>query len=168
MPRNFKTKLAGQIGEHLVVVELARRGVLATTFSGNVPDIDVLAYANGKSVPIQVKANRAGRISVDAKRYLDIQFDGDKQSVVRKSADIDRNLIFVLVRISKMAGEDRFFVYKQGFLQDLIYKNHTAFLKKHGGVRPRNPTSTPCAYSIQDLTEAEAEGAWSLILDKLV
>jgi hypothetical protein len=36
MPRNFKTQLAGQIGEHLVVAELGRRGVVATPFSGNV------------------------------------------------------------------------------------------------------------------------------------
>ena len=168
MPRNFKTQLARQIGEHLVVAELGRRGVVATPFSGNVPDIDLLAYANGKSVPIQVKAIRRGNPGVDAKRYLDIRFRGEKQQIVGKSADIDRDLIFVLVRIGKMSGEDQFFVYQQGFLQDLIYENHTAFLKKHGGVRPRNPTSTHCAYSIQDLTEAEREGAWSLILDKLV
>jgi hypothetical protein len=166
MPRNFKTQLAGQIGEHLVVAELGRRGVVATPFSGNVPDIDVLAYANGKSVPIQVKANRAGNISVDAKRYLDIQFDGEQQCIVGKSADIDRSLIFVLVSIGKVAGEDRFFIYKQGRLQDLIYEKHTAFLRRHGGVRPRNPKSAHCAYSIEDLTEAE--GAWSVILDKLV
>ena len=166
MPRKFKTQLAGQIGEHLVVAELGRRGVVATPFSGNVPDIDVLAYANGKSVPIQVKASRAGNISVDAKRYLDIQLDGEKQLIVGKSSDINRNLFFVLVSIGKKAGEDRFFIYQQGFLQDLIYEKHTGFLKRHGGVRPRNPTSTHCAYSIGDLTEAE--GAWSLILDKLV
>jgi hypothetical protein len=123
MPRNFKTQLAGQIGEHLVVAELGRRGVVATPFSGNVPDLDVLAYANGKSVPIQVKANRAGNISVDAKRYLDIQFDGEQQCIVGKSADIDRSLIFVLVSIGKVAGEDRFFIYKQGLW---VPKTHAA------------------------------------------
>ena len=166
MPRNFKTQLAGQIGEHLVVAELGRLGVVATPFAGNVPDIDVLAYANGKSVPIQVKANRAGNISVDAKRYLDIHFDGKKQHIIGKSEDIDRSLIFVMVRIGKTTGTDRFFIFQQGFLQDLIHENHMAFLKRHGGVRPRTPDSTHCAYSIADLTEAE--GAWSIILDRLV
>ena len=84
MPRNFRTQLARQIGEHLVVAELGRRGVVATPFSGNVPDIDLLAYANGKSVPIQVKAIRRGNPGVDAKRYLDIRFRGEKQRIVGK------------------------------------------------------------------------------------
>jgi hypothetical protein len=42
MARSFKTQLAGQIGESLVVAELGRRGIVATTFAGNVPDIDLL------------------------------------------------------------------------------------------------------------------------------
>ena len=56
MVKNFNTQLSGQIGEHLVTAELGRLGIIAAPFAGNVPDIDVLAYANGKSVPIQVKA----------------------------------------------------------------------------------------------------------------
>lgn len=40
--RNFKAKLAGQIGESVVVAELGRRGIIATAFAGNVPDIDVV------------------------------------------------------------------------------------------------------------------------------
>ena len=88
MGRSFKTQLAGQIGEHLVVAELGRRGIVATPFSGNLPDIDILAYMDGKSVPIQVKANRKGDISVDAKRYLNIQFDGEIQTVTGKSKSI--------------------------------------------------------------------------------
>jgi hypothetical protein len=42
MARSFKTQLAGQIGESLVVAELGRRGIVATAFAGNVPDIDLL------------------------------------------------------------------------------------------------------------------------------
>ncbi|NYS25816.1 hypothetical protein HUK65_12515 [Rhodobacteraceae bacterium 2376] len=44
MARNFKTQLAGQIGESLVVAELGRCGIVANTLAGNVPDIDLLAY----------------------------------------------------------------------------------------------------------------------------
>jgi len=43
LARNFSTQLAGQIGESLVVAELGRRGIVATAFAGNVPDIDLLA-----------------------------------------------------------------------------------------------------------------------------
>lgn len=52
MAKSFKTQLAGQIGESLVVAELGRRGIVATAFAGNVPDIDLLAYKNGKTAHI--------------------------------------------------------------------------------------------------------------------
>ena len=48
MATGFSTKFTGQIGEYLVVAELGRRTIIATPFSGNVPDIDVIAYANKK------------------------------------------------------------------------------------------------------------------------
>ena len=105
MARSFKTQLSGQIGEHLVVAELGRLGVVATPFAGNVPDIDVLAYANGKSVPIQVKAQKTGNPGVNAKKYLNIKIDGDRQTVIGKTKDIDRELIFVLVKVGKQSGE---------------------------------------------------------------
>lgn len=166
MSRKFKTQLVGQLGEYLVVAELARRGVIATPFSGNVPDIDVLAYhPNGKSVAIQVKASTRGKISVDAKKYIEIEFDGDKQNVIGKKEDIDRDLVFVLVRVGDNLGEDRFFIYEQGLVQDIILRTHTQFLAKHGGVRPRNPESTHSGYELLDL--AACEGNWNLILERL-
>jgi hypothetical protein len=36
-------KLVGQTGEYLVAAELSRRGLIATTFTGNVPDYDIIA-----------------------------------------------------------------------------------------------------------------------------
>ena len=165
MARNSKTQLAGQIGEHLVVTELGRRGIIATPFAGNVPNIDVLAYANGKSLPIQVKAQTQGNLSVDAKRYLEIQFDGDVQSITGKSKDIERDLIFVLVKIGDAAGLDNFYVYEQAVVQDLVYAEHSSFLKKHGGIRPRNPMSIHCSYYLRDLLEYK--GNWNLITGRL-
>ena len=50
------TQLSEQLSEHLVDAELARRGIVATPFSGNVPDIDILAFKSGKSIPVQVKS----------------------------------------------------------------------------------------------------------------
>ena len=44
------TQLSKQLSEHLVAAELARRGIVATPFSGNVPDIDILAFKSGKSI----------------------------------------------------------------------------------------------------------------------
>jgi len=59
MPRNFHTQLAGQIGESLLVAELGRRGIVATAFTGNVPDIDLLAYRDGRTIALQVESLRA-------------------------------------------------------------------------------------------------------------
>ena len=58
------TQLSKQLSENLVTAELARRGVIATPFSGNVPDFDILAFKRGKSVPFQVKSVTSGNITV--------------------------------------------------------------------------------------------------------
>jgi len=148
--KQFKSQLSGQIGEHLVVAELGRLGVIATPFAGNVPDIDVLAYANGESVAIQIKAQRNGSVSVDAKKYLNLRFEGDIQIILGKLDDVDRKLIFVLVKIGKQSGEDEFYIFDQGVVQDLIHEGHKRFLNKHGGVRPRNP-KTPIVRMISKI-----------------
>ena len=105
MAKNFKTQLAGQIGESLVVVELGRRGIVATAFAGNVPDIDLLAYKNGRTAHIQVKAIRTGGISLDAKHFMHISFDGDRQIIDGPDDTIDRDLIYVVVSIGNKLGE---------------------------------------------------------------
>ena len=58
------TQLSKQLSEHLVAAELARRGIVATPFSGNVPDIDILAFKSGKSISVQVKSAKTGNITV--------------------------------------------------------------------------------------------------------
>jgi hypothetical protein len=35
--------LTKQAGEYLIAAELSRRGYIATTFTGNVPDYDIIA-----------------------------------------------------------------------------------------------------------------------------
>ena len=76
MGKNFNSKLSGQIGESLVVAELGRRGIIATAFAGNVPEIDILAFNDKKSIPIQVKALKDDSLRTKADNYLNIDFDG--------------------------------------------------------------------------------------------
>lgn len=165
MPRNFKNQLAGQIGESLVVAELGRLGIVATSFSGNVPDIDLLAYRNGRSIHLQVKAVRSGSVSFDAQRFMKITFDGDHQSIQGPLLDFDAQLIYVFVGISEQAGNDRFFILDQAQLQKIIQTNHQTWLNKHGGVRPKNPQSTHTAVSLSQL--AEFENNWQKIEEAL-
>ncbi len=83
--KNFFSKLSGQIGEHLFVSDLGRNGIISTPFSGNVPEIDILAYKDGKSIPIQVKPIFNGTLRTKANAYLNIEFQGNKQIILGKN-----------------------------------------------------------------------------------
>jgi hypothetical protein len=49
-----------------------------------VPEIDILAYGDKQSIPIQVKALKKGSLQTNAKNYLNIDFDGKlKQFLVK-------------------------------------------------------------------------------------
>ena len=167
--KNYKTALKGIIGENLVTAELARRNIIATTLAGNIPDIDILAYRNNKSIPIQVKAtyeedNPKGSMQVNASVYLEIEFEGKKQ-IIKGLKKIDKNLIFVIVKIGKKYGNDEFYIVKQSIIQNIILKNHSNALKKWGGIRPRNYKSLHCAYDLSELDKYRDN--WKLIVEEI-
>lgn len=59
MATGRSNKLVAQTGEYLVAAELSRRGLIATTFTGNVPHYDISASdEEGHHVSVQVKASR--------------------------------------------------------------------------------------------------------------
>ncbi|MEX5576220.1 hypothetical protein [Pseudophaeobacter sp. A-200-2] len=163
MAKNFSNQLAGQIGESLVVAELGRRRIVATAFAGNVPDIDILAYKDGKTLHLQVKAWRSGAVSVNASRFLDISINEAKgtQTVNGLSDDLDEDLIYVFVNISQVLGHDKFYVLRQGDLARSIMAGYVSFLDKHNGVRPRNHASTHASVGLEHLQAYEAN--WGLI-----
>ncbi len=165
MPKNYKTQLVGQIGESLVVAELGRRGIVATTLAGNVPDIDVLAFANDTTLHLQVKAMRHSTTQFDAQKFIKIEFGGDIQRAVGLNGELDPELIYVFVKVSEVASGDRFFILLQRDLQKIILGNHEAWLKKHGGIRPRNPKSTHVSISLTSLEVYEDN--WVLIYQSL-
>lgn len=165
MSRNFKTQLAGQIGESLVVAELGRRGIVATAFAGNVPDIDILAYANDTTVHLQVKAWRTGSVHFNATRFIHIDFEGERQTVRGLDDTLDGELIYVFVKIGDGAGQDKYFILLQRELQVIILENYGAWLDKHNGVRPRNPKTTHCAVELTSL--AQFENNWGLIEQRI-
>ena len=167
--KNYKTALKGIIGENLVTAELARRNIIATTLAGNIPDIDILAYKNNKSIPIQVKTtyekdNPKRSMQVKASVYLEIIFEGKKQ-IIKGLKKNDKNLIFVIVKIGGKYSEDEFYIVRQKIIQNIIFKNHSSALKKWGGIRPRNPKSLHGAYDLSDLDEYKDN--WKLIVDEI-
>lgn len=149
--RKFSTQLAGQIGEALVVAELGRRGIIATSFAGNVPDIDLLAYFEGKTLHLQVKSWRSGSVHLNAARFLKITMEGSLQRIHGIDTELDSELIYVFVQIGERLGEDSFYILTQGTLQQIVHDHHFAYLAKHQGVRPRKPESTHMGLSLLDL-----------------
>ena len=79
MATGRSNKLVGQTGEYLIAAELSRRGLIATTFTGNVPHYDIIASDEiGRHVSIQVKASRGSSWQFgNITKYCDITFDGN-------------------------------------------------------------------------------------------
>ena len=138
MATGRSNKLVGQTGEYLVAAELSRRGLIATTFTGNVPHYDIIASDEaGRHVSVQVKAARGtswqfGNIT----QYCAITFDGKRQIVEEMKACPVRRLIMTFVKIEE-DGNDRFYILTWQRFRNLLVKGHKKYLQKHNGVRPK-------------------------------
>ncbi|MBS0160747.1 MAG: hypothetical protein JSS26_19375 [Nitrospira sp.] len=158
MATGWDTKLTGQVGEHLVTAELGRRGIIATPFSGNVPDIDILAFAHGVTGHIQVKAITGDSWQFDVRRFLNVELVSGRQIVHGISPELDRKIICVFVALGGHLGEDRFYIFKQGWLQDYFAEHYK------GRVPPKNVNSFHCAIWQRDM--AAHLGNWRIITGK--
>ena len=152
MIKGRKNKLVGQTGEYLVAAELARRGLIATTFTGNVPHYDIVASdETGRHVSVQVKTSNGNSWQfANITQYCEITFFGDRQAIGEpKSCPVNR-LIVVFVSLDA-TGNDRFFILTWEDLRDTLVEAHQTFLDKHGGIRPKQPKSLHCAISDEHL-----------------
>lgn len=146
MTRGRNNKLVGATGEYLVAAELSRRGLIATTFTGNVPHYDIVASdETGRHVSVQVKASRGpswqfGNMTM----YCDITFDGKKQIVGEKKLCPVRRLVMVFVRIDD-DGNDHFYILPWVRFRDILVAHHESYLAKHNGVRPKRSDSLHAA-----------------------
>jgi hypothetical protein len=158
-------QLNKQIGEYLVACELARRGLLVATFSGNVPDFDIIAGdASGHSIPIQVKTIRGGDWQFSVDKFVQVRFEGKKQILGSKVVPRIPHLMCIFV-IATEYGNDRFFILKWEQLQDIAVSGYTAMLAAKDGVRPRNYKSLHCFVSLRQLVEFENQ--WDKITERL-
>ena len=121
MATGRSNQLIKQIGEYLVACELARRGLLVATFSGNVPDFDLIATDfKGSSCPIQVKTIKGGAWQFSIDKFVDITFDGRKQLIGDKKPILIPQLVCVFVLAAEKYGEDQFFVLEWSKVQDIL------------------------------------------------
>ncbi len=133
MPPN-ETEIS--IGEYLVASKLGRIGLVVATFSGNVPEYDIIATdSEFRSVPVQVKTTNGTSWQFDIRRFVDVQLDGHKQ-VVGLPVTLPANIVCVYVALSQ-DGNDRFYVLSLKTLQEMLIKGHRNYLERFGGVRPK-------------------------------
>ncbi|MBM9615294.1 hypothetical protein JWJ90_13500 [Desulfobulbus rhabdoformis] len=157
------TKLTGSIGEFLVSAELCRRGLLATPFSGNVPHYDIIASDEfGGHMVIQVKAINKINWQFNARKFVEIAMDGDRQILGTPVEEPCPCLYCVFVALGESCAEDRYFVFSWEELRSLIIDHYREYLEKHGGVRPKAPASTHCSVSIAELESFENQ--WEHLL----
>jgi hypothetical protein len=156
MATGKNNQLAKQIGESIVVAELGRRECIATAFSGNVPDFDILAVnPSGRQLQIQVKAIRGVSWQFDIRQFLDVRIIGNGQVVTGAVSRSRKNLICVFVNI-RQSGTDEFFIFPWRVLHKFFLKNYKARTK------PKNIKSFHCAIWPKHLRQYKDN--WKILL----
>lgn len=156
-------QLVKQVGEYLVAAELSRRGYISTTFTGNVPEFDILAINEDlKTTPLQVKTVRSGSWQFDASRYIEIDIKDGAQVVLGKKKLSHPDLICVLVKLGENRN-DEFYIMRLKNLQSIILRDYKRHLKEKGGKRPKRPDSTHCAIYPRHMQRYKDN--WQLIED---
>lgn len=170
MQKGLQNKLVGQAGEYLVCAELARRGLIATSFTGNVPEFDlIVADETLRTIPIQVKTSRGNSWRTRADSWMDIDIDDDARvQIDRGDAKITNpDLIYVCVVLAEAGtdSQDRFFILQKKDLQRVCAKNYRGWIGGHNWKRPRNYKSLDNRYDVEDLEPYEDR--WDLIIQQL-
>jgi hypothetical protein len=162
MATGRQMKLVGQTGEYLVAAELGRRGLIATTFTGNVPDYDIIASTEkGKHISVQVKTIRGSTWQFgNIDKFVEIEFQGKKQIAGENRPLPVDNLIFALVQL-KSYGADRFYICTWSEFCDVLSQHHSQYLAKHDGVRPKRWDSLHISISTKEISHFEDR--WDLI-----
>ena len=161
---NYLTK---QAGEYIVAAELSRRSFIATTFTGNVPSYDIVAVdEQGGHALVQVKAIAGKSWQLNVGQFAKVAFDGRKQIIKGQRDAPYPDLICVMVQMAPPDSDrDRFFVLPWRELGRIVIACHSAFLAKHGGVRPKNWESLHVAIDPEDL--AKWEGQWQVLTKRV-
>jgi hypothetical protein len=150
--RKLNPQQVGRVGEHYVAAELHRRGAYAVTFSGNMPDIDILAsdVQRTRTVSIQVKTKTAGTWHTSIRRGRPREEEPDEAE------------FWIFVDIGKdPEARPAFFIVPAWWIENSIHQEHEAYLGRHGGKRARSPESTHHAIAAPRL-EAWRE-RWDLL-----
>ena len=126
------THLTRQIGEHLVVAEFGRQGIVATPFAGNMPDYDIAGLTpSGQTIYVQVKAMNSGDWQLSSSHFLIIDYDreSNRQKSTGPRPPPVAPLFYVLVKIIG-SGRDEFYVLAYSEIQRIVRKHYTSPSRK--------------------------------------
>jgi hypothetical protein len=140
--------LTGKIGEHLVTARLAMMGIIATPFSGNVPEIDILGYANRIAAPFQVKTidlTHGDIWQFDVRKFIYAETCDNAQRILGPRKDFNRSLLCIFVALKGPLEAAEFYIFKYGWLQD-YFSGHYKARKP-----PQKISSFHCAIWRKDL-----------------
>ena len=168
MATGLENKLTGQIGECLACVELGRRGLIATSFTGNVPEYDLLiCNTDLKTLPIQVKTTRSNTWPGNARKWLSIDIDHEeKQQINNGPKEIEfPDLIYISISLRKDLCSDRFFICTKKQIQEAFIQSYVSWMEPKDWKRPKNYESLDNRCDIKYLEKYENN--WQLIFDRL-
>jgi hypothetical protein len=136
-------------GEHYLASEIHRRGGYASTFAGNMPDIDILACDSERTrvVTIQVKTKRA--------RTWQSSIDRGHA----RSPEPESLRFWALVDIGSSPPD--VYVIPEWWIENDIHEAHLGYLARHGGHRPRSRESKHHSVSVDRV--AEWRDRWDLL-----
>lgn len=168
MATGLSNKLTGQIGEFLACAELGRQGYIATSFTGNVPEYDIIVSDDSlKTLPIQVKTSRSENWPSRADYWLEIEFDHENKQQINRGLKKIKNpdLIYICIALGYKHGEDRFFICRKRDIQNACVKGYIDWMDPKDWKRPRNYKSLDNRYSVCDLKSFENN--WKLIAEAM-
>lgn len=142
MPTGTQTQQTARAGEYYVAAELNRRGLHAVTFTGNMPNIDVMAHHPDRPqhpIYIQVKTKRASAWQTRVG-------EGYKES--------DPNSFWILVDLPDV-GEPRYYIIPDRRIRAIIKKRYETYPEKFKNKNDQ--------YRLDLRAVSEWEGCWELI-----
>lgn len=151
-PRKLQLHQVAQAGEHFVAAELHRRGAYAVTFSGNMPNIDILAsdVEQTRAVQIQVKTKTTGTWHTSITR-------GEP-----RSENFEERDFWILVDIGKDPEvRPTYYVVPHWWMVNHIHVRHHERIAVHGGRRLVNPDAKHFAITRKNV--ADWRDRWDLL-----
>jgi len=143
------TKQAGEFG---VAAELGRRGVVATTFSGNMPGFDILGMrADSSQIRVQVKATRAPVDSWfcgDSECFFEIGINEGQECILSQRAPHAADFFWVFVLIGTKHSDDEFFILSDVELVKVARQTYDDWLAGKAG---RSITKNPVVLNTTNL-----------------